>query len=283
MDWGLVFFCLFSAFNHRKSNRSPTEVQRKSAGLASPDSPTIFCFKVTSPDFHRTWTGQAAEFGQVQWIPLEVRQAVRWVRWNWLGPVKVRWKGGGSVKYTRFPLLRHLIHCCFPPLLCCLIRCCFPPFAALTFASRPLTLHGWNSQARVSTACACGQGGGGELAWVGPIAFVLLSSVGFMSSLSLAFVLLCSLRLLLSSMGFMPSSSLAFVSQPSLGCCPLWDSCHHHWCCCRHVCVGSGAGIRIVVVIWDPLVLTGRWFLSSHPSQEGRGFFPVWLCVFERD
>ena len=70
---------------------SPTEVQRKSAGLASPDSPTIFCFKVTSPDFHRTWTGQAAEFGQVQRIPLEVRQAVRWVRWNWLGPVKVRW------------------------------------------------------------------------------------------------------------------------------------------------------------------------------------------------
>src|SRR6266446_5661314 len=59
------------------------EVQRKSAGLASPASPTIFCFKVTSPDFHRTWTGQAAEFGQV-------RRTVRWVRWNWLGPVKVR-------------------------------------------------------------------------------------------------------------------------------------------------------------------------------------------------
>ena len=68
----------------------PLEVQRKSAGLASPASPMIFCFKVTSPDFHRTWTGQAAEFGQVRRNPLEVRWTVRWVRWNWLGPVKVR-------------------------------------------------------------------------------------------------------------------------------------------------------------------------------------------------
>ena len=67
------------------------ELQRKSAGLVSLASPTIFCFKVTSPDFHRTWTGQAAEFCQVQRIPLEVRRTVRWVRWNWLGPVKVRW------------------------------------------------------------------------------------------------------------------------------------------------------------------------------------------------
>ena len=72
----------------------------EAAGLASPASPTIFCFKVTSPDFHQTWTGQAAEFVQVQWIPLEVRWTVRWVRRNWLGLVKVRWKRGGSVKYT---------------------------------------------------------------------------------------------------------------------------------------------------------------------------------------
>jgi len=182
-----------------------------------------------------------------------------------------------------FPLLRHLVRRRFPPLLRCLIHCRFPLFAALTFASRPLTLHGWNSRARVSAARACGRGGGGELAWVGPIAFALSSSVGFVSSSSLAFVLSRSLRLLSSSMGFMPSSSLAFVSQPSLGCCPPWDSCRRRWCCCRHVRVGGGAGVRIVVIIWDPLVLTGCWFLSSHPSQEGRGFFPVWLCVFERD
>ena len=67
------------------------EVQRKSSGLVSLASPMFFCFKVTSPDFHQTWTRQAAEFGQVQRIPLEVRQAVQWVRWNWLGLVKVRW------------------------------------------------------------------------------------------------------------------------------------------------------------------------------------------------
>jgi len=35
----------------------PSEVQRKSGGLASLASPTIFCFKVTSPDFHPTFTG----------------------------------------------------------------------------------------------------------------------------------------------------------------------------------------------------------------------------------
>jgi len=85
-DWGLVIFFPFSPF---RTIRSPTEVQRKSVGLASPASPTIFCFKVTSPDFHRTWTGQAAEFGQVRQNPLEVRQTVRWVCWNWQGPVKV--------------------------------------------------------------------------------------------------------------------------------------------------------------------------------------------------
>jgi hypothetical protein len=45
---------------------------------------------MTSPDFDRTWTGQAAEFGQVRRIPLEVRRTVCWVRRNWLGPVKVR-------------------------------------------------------------------------------------------------------------------------------------------------------------------------------------------------
>ena len=66
------------------------EVQRKSVGLASLASPTIFCFKVTSPDFHRTWTGQAGEFGQVRRNPLEVRRTVHWVRRNWQGPVKVR-------------------------------------------------------------------------------------------------------------------------------------------------------------------------------------------------
>src|SRR6267378_5096922 len=67
-----------------------SEVRRKSDGLVSPASPMIFCFKVTSPDFHRTWTGQAAEFGPVRRIPLEVRRAVRWVRKDWLSPVKVR-------------------------------------------------------------------------------------------------------------------------------------------------------------------------------------------------
>jgi hypothetical protein len=81
--------CYFASFLPLE----PSEVQRKSNG-----SPTIFCFKVTSPDFHRTRTGQAAEFGQVRRIPLEVRRTVRWVRRNWLGPVKVRWnpseKGG---------------------------------------------------------------------------------------------------------------------------------------------------------------------------------------------
>jgi hypothetical protein len=79
----------FSSFLPRTIG-SPTEVQRKSAGLASPASPTFFCFKLTSPDFDRTLTGHAAEFGQVRRIPLEVRRTVRWVRWNWLGPVKVR-------------------------------------------------------------------------------------------------------------------------------------------------------------------------------------------------
>ena len=67
----------------------PSEVQQKSAGLASPASPTFFCFKMTSLDFDWTWTGQAAEFGQVQQNPLEVRLTVHWVRWNWLGLVKV--------------------------------------------------------------------------------------------------------------------------------------------------------------------------------------------------
>ena len=62
-----------------------------SSGLDSPASPMIFCFKVTSLDFDWTWTGQAAEFGQVQRTPLEVQETVRWVHWNWLGPVKVRW------------------------------------------------------------------------------------------------------------------------------------------------------------------------------------------------
>ena len=74
------------------------EVQRKSAGQASPASPTLFCFKVTSLDFDRTWTRLTAEFGQVCRIPLEVQQTVHWVRRNWLGPVKVHWnpleKGG---------------------------------------------------------------------------------------------------------------------------------------------------------------------------------------------
>ena len=88
----------FASFLPIKSS----EVQWKSTRLASLTSPTFFSFKVTSPDFHWTWTGQAAEFGQVRWIPLEVWQAVRWVRWNWLGLVKVHWKAGGSVKYTIF-------------------------------------------------------------------------------------------------------------------------------------------------------------------------------------
>ena len=74
------------------------EVQRKSAGQASPASPTLFCFKVTSLDFDRTQTGLTAEFGQVHQIPLEVQRTVRWVRRNWLGLVKVHWnpseKGG---------------------------------------------------------------------------------------------------------------------------------------------------------------------------------------------
>ena len=76
------------------------EVQRKSAGQASPASPTLFCFKVTSLDFDRTQTRLTAEFGQVRRIPLEVQRTVRWVHQNWLGLVKVRWKRGGSVKYT---------------------------------------------------------------------------------------------------------------------------------------------------------------------------------------
>ena len=74
------------------------EVQRKSAGQASPASLTLFCFKVTSLDFDWTQTGLTAEFGQVCQILLEVQWTVRWVRRNWLGPVKVHWnlleKGG---------------------------------------------------------------------------------------------------------------------------------------------------------------------------------------------
>ena len=61
-------------------------------------SPMLFCFKVTSLDFDRTWTGQAAEFGQVQRTPLEVQWTVCWVHRNWLGLAKVCWnlleKGG---------------------------------------------------------------------------------------------------------------------------------------------------------------------------------------------
>jgi len=39
-------------------------------------SPTLFCFKMTSVDFGWTWTRQAAEFGQVQQILLEVQWTV---------------------------------------------------------------------------------------------------------------------------------------------------------------------------------------------------------------
>jgi hypothetical protein len=98
-----------------KTIRSPTEVQRKSAGLASPASPTLFCFKMTSPDFDRTWTGQAAEFGQVQRIPLEVRRTVCWVRRNWLGPVKVcrnpSEKGGECKVHTHLGGEKTYIRC----------------------------------------------------------------------------------------------------------------------------------------------------------------------------
>jgi len=41
-----------------------------------------------------------------------------------------------------------------------LFTAAFPPHSP-TFASIPLTLHDWNSRARVSAARACGQGGGG--------------------------------------------------------------------------------------------------------------------------
>ena len=74
------------------------EVQQKSTGQASPASPTLFCFKVTSLDFDWTRTRLTVEFGQVHQILLEVQWTVRWVCRNWLGLVKVHWnlseKGG---------------------------------------------------------------------------------------------------------------------------------------------------------------------------------------------
>jgi hypothetical protein len=70
---------------------------------------------MTSPDFDRTWTGQAAEFGQVRRIPLEVRRTVCWVRRNWLGPVKVRRnpsEKGGECKVHDF---FHVSRACHQP------------------------------------------------------------------------------------------------------------------------------------------------------------------------
>ena len=54
-----------------------------------------FCFKVTSPDFHWTWTGQAVEFGQVQWIPLEVQWTV------WLSPLGLAGSGQSLLESVR--------------------------------------------------------------------------------------------------------------------------------------------------------------------------------------
>ena len=88
------------------------EVQRKSTGQACPASPMLFCFKVTSLDFDWTQTRLAVEFGQVRQIPLEVQRTVRWVRRNWLGPVKVCWnpseKGGECKVHIFFFALRRL-------------------------------------------------------------------------------------------------------------------------------------------------------------------------------
>ena len=57
----------------------PLEVQQKSNGspLDWPVQPVpmLFCFKMTSPDFDWTWTGQAVEFGPVQQIPLELARS----------------------------------------------------------------------------------------------------------------------------------------------------------------------------------------------------------------